>query len=226
LVASKILTGKSPHVLEAIQFRPGRPAGDLRSTSLLGEVHVDPRQEDLFVKVVEERKRAQAAGHESRAAGLKVVVNATSYGIYAQMTRHEMSAKRKAKVVVYSDADEPWEWSDRAIEEPGDFSFPPLAASITGGARLMLALLERQVTDHGGSYAFCDTDSWRSCRRNAVEQSRASERTPSAGIKSTRFVSDSSRSSRIRQKLSRGFYSNSRRRTSNHLVDDSCGATR
>jgi hypothetical protein len=34
-----------------------------------------------------------------------------------------------------------------------------LATVITGAARLMLALLERCVTDLGGTYAFCDTDS-------------------------------------------------------------------
>src|SRR5262249_49078036 len=46
-----------------------------------------------------------------------------------------------------------------APEEPGEFCFPPLAACITGAARLMLAVLERCVTDAGGTYAFCDTDS-------------------------------------------------------------------
>lgn len=44
-------------------------------------------------------------------------------------------------------------------EEPGEFCFPPLAAFIAGAARLMLALLERSVTDLGGTYAMCDTDS-------------------------------------------------------------------
>ncbi len=46
-----------------------------------------------------------------------------------------------------------------APEEPGEFCFPPLAALITAAARLMLAMLERCVTDLGGTYAFCDTDS-------------------------------------------------------------------
>ena len=39
------------------------------------------------------------------------------------------------------------------------FCFPPIAALIPAAARLMLALLERAVTDAGGAYAFCDTDS-------------------------------------------------------------------
>src|SRR5665213_22738 len=44
-------------------------------------------------------------------------------------------------------------------ETAGEFSCPPFAALITGAARLMLALLERTVTDAGGTYGFCDTDS-------------------------------------------------------------------
>src|SRR5205085_2071207 len=39
------------------------------------------------------------------------------------------------------------------------YCFPPVAATITAAARLMLALLEHEVTQAGGSYAFCDTDS-------------------------------------------------------------------
>lgn len=46
-----------------------------------------------------------------------------------------------------------------AVEEFGEFAFPPMACFISAGARLMLAMLERAVTDAGGSYAFCDTDS-------------------------------------------------------------------
>jgi hypothetical protein len=46
-----------------------------------------------------------------------------------------------------------------AAEAPGEYAFPPLAACVTGAARLMLAMLERSVTDAGGSYAYCDTDS-------------------------------------------------------------------
>ena len=46
-----------------------------------------------------------------------------------------------------------------APEYPGEFCFPPLAAMITAGARLLLAILEAEVTQRGGSYAFCGTDS-------------------------------------------------------------------
>ena len=44
-------------------------------------------------------------------------------------------------------------------EHAGEYCFPPLASLITAAARLMLALLERCVTDLGGTYAMEDTDS-------------------------------------------------------------------
>ena len=38
-------------------------------------------------------------------------------------------------------------------------AYGALASLITAGGRLLLAMLERCVTDAGGSYLFCDTDS-------------------------------------------------------------------
>jgi hypothetical protein len=49
--------------------------------------------------------------------------------------------------------------SVRSPEDPGPFYFPPIATLITSAAKLMLVLLEHEVTRLGGSYAFCDTDS-------------------------------------------------------------------
>src|SRR5262249_41420221 len=46
----------------------------------------------------------------------------------------------------------------QTFEQPGPWYFPP-AALITAGGRLLLAMLERMVTDAGGSYLMCDTDS-------------------------------------------------------------------
>ena len=53
----------------------------------------------------------------------------------------------------------PFSVKTNAVEQPGEFYRPPLAALISSGARLMLAMLERCVSDAGGSYALCDTDS-------------------------------------------------------------------
>jgi hypothetical protein len=161
LIGSKLLTGKAPKVLRAFCFQPRGKSPDLQAVELLGEVPVSP-EEDFFKAVIEQRKRAQkhgAAEEERRAKSLKVIANSTSYGIYAQMTRRELGPGRTETVEVHGYRDEPHTWKVAAPEEPGEYSFPPLAACITGAARLQLAMLELLVTDLGGSHVFCDTDS-------------------------------------------------------------------
>jgi hypothetical protein len=75
------------------------------------------------------------------------------------MTRHELAAGRREEVTVHGRGEEPHAARVAGPEDPGVYTFPPVAAAITGGARLLLAMLERQVTQAGGTYAFCDTDS-------------------------------------------------------------------
>ncbi len=87
------------------------------------------------------------------AEALKIVANATSYGIWAEVDIEE----GKRPVTAYATE------ARRDIiphgEKPGQYYFPPLAAFITAGARLMLGLLEREIQSRGGVSAFCDTDS-------------------------------------------------------------------
>src|SRR5262249_25174814 len=90
---------------------------------------------------------------------LKVLANSASYGIFAEMNRADLRVDRPVPVRVWPPYDALYTLKLTTPEQPGDYCFPPLAAFITGAARLMLALLDRCVLDMGGSYAFCDTDS-------------------------------------------------------------------
>jgi hypothetical protein len=88
---------------------------------------------------------------------LKILANAASYGIYAEMNRQETEGK--VSVLCRGIDAEPSSVRVEHPDVPGEYCFPPLAALITGGARLMLALLEHSVSEQGGTYAMEDTDS-------------------------------------------------------------------
>jgi hypothetical protein len=45
------------------------------------------------------------------------------------------------------------------VEEPEKWFAPHIASLITAGGRLLLAMLEKCITDAGGTDLFCDTDS-------------------------------------------------------------------
>ena len=95
LAASVLLTGRVPTIVEAFRIVPKGQLASLRPITLRGAVPIDPRRDDFFRKVIEERKRLAsntALSPEERQRldkALKVLANATSYGIFAEMIREE-----------------------------------------------------------------------------------------------------------------------------------------
>lgn len=162
-VASTLLSGTPPRVLNALRLVPDGTQPGLQPVKLRGEIAVDPEADDFFRTVIELRKSLpqdlSPEEHAQLGGFLKVLASSSSYGILAEMNRQEVGGGKMARVTVHGLDAEPFVTRVSGPEEPGAFCFPPLAAFIAGAARLMLALLERCVTDLGGTYAMCDTDS-------------------------------------------------------------------
>jgi hypothetical protein len=163
-IASTLLTGKPPRVVQALRLEPSedRQSG-LTLVALRGTLQIDPVTDDFFRRVIELRKSLPPdmpkQERERLNQFLKVLANSTSYGIFAEMNRQDLGRGERATVTVHGIDAEPFSCRVSGPEEPGDWCFPPLAAFIAGAARLMLAMLECCATDLGGTYAFCDTDS-------------------------------------------------------------------
>lgn len=93
LVVSKILTGRTPTIIRALKLVPSdRRVAGLRPVKLRGATDVDPRRQDLFRTVIEERKALPDDEPDSKRLdkALKVLANATSYGIFAEIVRREL----------------------------------------------------------------------------------------------------------------------------------------
>lgn len=169
IVASLVLTGVVPKIRRAISIEPQRDeTGEvalhpgLTPIDFMGSVPIDPRCDDIFARVIEERQRIKADPSRSPEEkkrldrGLKVFANGTGYGVWSET--NVADDEHEATVRVAS-GDETFEVLTDAPEDAGPFSFMPIGSLITAGAHLMLALLERCVTDRGGSYVLEDTDS-------------------------------------------------------------------
>jgi hypothetical protein len=136
----------------------------LRAVKLRGGSLIDPLADcDPFLVMIEERARVKGEANLPKVERdrldlfLKITANATAYGSLARFDRRELADE--VPVTVSGPDPQTRHAHTKSPEDPGPYCFPPVACSITAGARLMLALLERVVTDCGGSYAFCDTDS-------------------------------------------------------------------
>jgi len=152
-IVSKLLTGKMPEIVTCVTVTPYGKQTGLHPWQVMGkpEYEVEPYHGDFYSRLIE--LRATTSGYIREA--LKYVANSTCYGIYAELnespndvaTREYITGNGKLKS------------SRRASEQPGTYHNPLLATFITGAARLMLATLERQITDAHLDWSFCDTDS-------------------------------------------------------------------
>ena len=133
-------------------------------------VEIDPRTDDFFKVVIEARgrvktdKRLPEIERDSLQYFLKILASSGSYGLFVELNPERVGTDPKtgeparAKVRVFS-GDRQFETTSTIIEKPGDWYCPIFASLITAGGRLILAMLERAVTDAGGTYLLCDTDS-------------------------------------------------------------------
>ena len=135
----------------------------LLQPKLRGSIEIDPTRQDFFKVAIEERKRLHSHADLPEAEkkrldkALKVLANAASYGIYAEMNPQETD--EKTQVTCHGIDCEPFTCRVAHPDVPGEYCFPPLASLITGAARLMLALLEHCVSALNGTCAMEDTDS-------------------------------------------------------------------
>ncbi|MGA2913114.1 MAG: hypothetical protein ABSE07_06325 [Methanoregula sp.] len=164
VLASILLTGKPPRVIEAIRFVPMEHQTNIKTSVVLG-TSIDPKKDNLTQFLVEERQRIKQklkdiksedpeyARSTSRERALKILVNAMSYGIFIELNPDD------TKSILDIFGLENFSTDENRYEKPGPYFHPLLAAMITSGARLFLAMAEAKLREWGYHHAYMDTDS-------------------------------------------------------------------
>jgi hypothetical protein len=179
-IAAKLLSGKCPNVLRAITFQPCEQQDDLKPIALAGnsEYAIDPRSDDFYRHLINfrnqiKKRMKQAIGskvavYDTEQQALKILANATSYGIFVEFVVDELDPSETR--TCYGPTGKPFSISTLKGEEPGPYFHPLIATLITGAARLMLTIAEKLAIDAGLDRAFCDTDSMAIAKPKAMEQ--------------------------------------------------------
>lgn len=177
-IASKLRTGKSPKVLEAITFTPGPVQTNLKPVAIAGnpDYWIDPTQDDLFKRLIqlriEEKRRMKGlkgqAWQELDVAQefLKTLANSAAYGISVQIDPADFD--KRENIDVFGLRARPHHIHSKRYETPGPYFHPLLGAVTTSAARLMLAITEKLIVDGGLDWAFCDTDSMAIAKANGI----------------------------------------------------------
>ncbi len=169
VIAAKVLSnGKVPRIERALRFSPRERQPDLSPIDIAGKpaFRVEPAATDFYRRVIDLRRQVKAtraqsdddkARLESEQLALKILANATSYGIFIEMIVNDLEKAETLKGYGADGVEIPV--TTAKYEQPGSYFHPLLATLITGAARLMLALAERRAADEGLDWVFCDTDS-------------------------------------------------------------------
>ena len=183
-IASKILTGKVPRIVKAVGFAAGAQQEGLKPIRIAGnpDYEVNPATNDFYRRLIDLRSSIKAkmktAAPEKREAldslqlALKILANATSYGIFVELIVDE--ANPKQSLTCFGGGDDGFRLGSASaakvgkVEKPGSFFHPLLATLITGAARLLLATVERLSLDAGLDWSLCDTDSMALARRDGM----------------------------------------------------------
>jgi hypothetical protein len=173
VIATKLETGRTPSILRAIRFTPRARQTGLTAVDLNGDsrYRIDPNTDDLIKRLVELRQQLKGDATTSTtegdfdntalldglAVGVKVEANAIAYGTPIEMNVTEHP--RPKDLTLHFPDGETQPCRNRRVEEPGTWFNPLLATLVAGGGRLLLATAISLLHQHGGEYAFCDTDS-------------------------------------------------------------------
>jgi hypothetical protein len=170
-IASAILTGKCPQILQTITLEPHGVQDGLKPINFFGDAAyaIDLERDDLFQRVIDMRAQIKST-NKPMAFGLKLLAIGTAFGAKIEFIVNEHktprgttvyygteSARKIARAALPSE-DGGSEISGYKAEQAGAW-FAPWGSLIPAGGRLLLAIAERLASDRGLGYAMCDTDS-------------------------------------------------------------------
>jgi len=161
LLASKLLSGKTPVIEDAITFTATGTQQGLNQIEILKGISLKPGQ-DFIKKLIEERLRIKKSQSDTsgdiRQNILKIIANSAAYGIFIQIDRDfEQNSGRKTPVTAYG-----LDSFRTQVERPerhGKYFNPIISVFLTAASRLILASAESLVLQNGGHVAYMDTDS-------------------------------------------------------------------
>jgi hypothetical protein len=152
LAAAVLLSGWVPKVLKAKRLVPIDKQSGLWPVQV-GNRLIDPSRESPYVAWVEQKEVSKGAVKQF----IKCLLNSGVYGLAVELNRARYGNCQKT-IQIHS-GEKTCAIVDNKAEIPGKWYFPWVGSLITGGGRLLLATLEKEVKDRGGEFLMTDTDS-------------------------------------------------------------------
>jgi len=107
----------------------------------LGNRMIDPTKDNPYVAWVEEKEVTKGEKRNF----IKCLLNAGGYGLTVELNRKRFGKNNPKKIRIWAGEKELPSITSTQFEEPGEWYFPWVGSLITGGGRLLLGILEKEV---------------------------------------------------------------------------------
>jgi len=171
VISSKLLSGTTPTIEDAISFTPVGIQNDLpdENIEILKGVTVNPRKENFIKRLIRKRleikQNTQTRDDFEKTIEntIKIISNTVAYGIYIQINSQKPQMNQNDTITVYGVDEKPFFVNQNTLskkEIPAKHFNPILGVFMPSAARLLLAASENIITSHkDGYFAYIDTDS-------------------------------------------------------------------
>jgi hypothetical protein len=148
VILSALLSHRVPKILSATRIEPvgteqgGHPQRT-RPFPLRDGLLIE-RSADPIAAGVRVRQAAKDAADECLPVQLRVFLNSMAWGVFARLDQSRVPDGRGRP--------------RKLIEKPATWTWPPIASSVPAVTRMWLAMIDREVSDAGGTILTRDTD--------------------------------------------------------------------
>ena len=109
----------------------------------------------FFARLVQIRKKLRK---DCPTAGwIKEAANSACFGLAFELDEEQLAGKDRKDIHCYHLGHQEWS-ARRRYEKPGKYAHPFVASLVTAGARLLLAMLQREVQTRNACLLWCNTD--------------------------------------------------------------------
>jgi hypothetical protein len=128
VLASKVLTGRTPEVVRALRFKPKGTQKGLKPIDIAGQT-INPAIDDFYQRLIihrnaiktelETASAAEKPALKSDEQAIKILANATSYGIFVELNVGEYV--KTERMVGYGGRPRPSHFRSNTSERPGAY---------------------------------------------------------------------------------------------------------
>ena len=135
-------------IVKAMRLVPSDSQTGLIDNIPIGNRVIDPTKDNPYITWVEEKEVTKGEKRNF----IKCLLNSGGYGLAVELNRKRFGKNNPQRIRIWAGENELPPITNTEFEEPGKWYMPWIGSLVTGGGRLLLGIVEKEVLARGGHF--------------------------------------------------------------------------